>query len=115
MRVILHDWPDDFARRILLRLREASGEATKLVLADFVLPLACHDDLSVGDDEIDIRDIVGAETSLAPAPLLPNLGKASAHGYWMDLTVSIVYRHGQTLLTGSPDASYLQWPRTYPS
>jgi hypothetical protein len=29
----------------------------------------------------------GAEKVLAPAPLLANLGKASANAYWMDLTV----------------------------
>jgi hypothetical protein len=29
----------------------------------------------------------GAEKMLAPAPLLANLGKASANAYWMDITV----------------------------
>ncbi len=87
LRVILHDWPDDFARKILFLLREASGPQTKLVLADFILPLACADDLSATEDEHSLADIIGAEKTLAPAPLLPNLGKASAHAYWMDLTV----------------------------
>jgi hypothetical protein len=31
--------------------------------------------------------VEGAEKMLAPAPLLANLGKASANAYWMDLTV----------------------------
>ncbi|KAF9043854.1 S-adenosyl-L-methionine-dependent methyltransferase, partial [Hymenopellis radicata] len=91
LRVILHDWPDDFARKILFLLREASGPQTKLVLADFILPLACTDDLSATEDEHSLSDIIGAEKALAPAPLLPNLGKASAHAYWMDLTMQATF------------------------
>ncbi|KAK0450283.1 uncharacterized protein EV420DRAFT_1338011 [Desarmillaria tabescens] len=87
LRVILHDWPDSFAQRILLRLREAAADDTKLVIADFVLPLACEDDFSSKGDS----GVIGAETTLAPAPLLPNLGKASAHAYWMDLTMQSVF------------------------
>jgi hypothetical protein len=80
LRVVLHDWPDAFAHRILLRLREATAPHTKLVLADFVLPLACVDDFGVGEGGIDVQ-LEGAEKMLA------NLGKASANAYWMDLTV----------------------------
>lgn len=117
LRVILHDWPDAFARRILMRLREAArepgwkgggrsmardgdwkrwDEGTKLVIADFVLPLACVDEFGSsagveegGESRQRARDEVeGAQSMLALPPLLPNLGKASAHAYWMDLTVS---------------------------
>lgn len=87
LRVILHDWPDSFAQHILLRLREAAADDTKLVIADFVIPLACEDDFSSRGD----NGVIGAETTLAPAPLLPNLGKASAHVYWMDLTMQSVF------------------------
>jgi hypothetical protein len=89
LRVVLHDWPNAFAQRILLRLREAASEDTKLLIADFVLPLACADDFSVSDEleEVGLENIQGAEKILAPSPLLPNLGKASANAYWMDLTV----------------------------
>jgi hypothetical protein len=83
--VILHDWPTAFAEKILLRLREAAGPDTKLLIADFVLPLACVDDFGGEGDEDE--QVEGAESTLAPAPLLANLGKASANGYWMDLTV----------------------------
>ncbi|KAJ7694898.1 S-adenosyl-L-methionine-dependent methyltransferase, partial [Mycena rosella] len=85
LRVVLHDWPDAFAQRILLRLREAAEPHTKLVLADFVLPLACVDDFGVGPQ------VEGAEKMLAPAPLLANLGKASANAYWMDLTMQVTF------------------------
>jgi hypothetical protein len=97
----LHDWPDHLARRILLLLREAAVEGengTKLLIADFVLPLACVDDFGVGlrrkkdaskedADDVDNLIVEGAERALAPPPLLANLGKASSHVYWMDLTV----------------------------
>lgn len=90
LRVILHDWPDALARTILLRLREAATPETKLVLAEFVLPLACVD-VDVTDDPVGhgvLDGVEGAESTLAPAPLLANLGKASANAYWMDLTAS---------------------------
>ncbi|KAK0495460.1 ich1-like protein [Armillaria luteobubalina] len=87
LRVILHDWPESFAQRILLRLREAAADDTKLVIADFVVPLACEDDFSSKGE----NGVIGAETALAPPPLLPNLGKASAHAYWMDLTMQSVF------------------------
>ena len=83
LRVVLHDRPDDFARRILLNLREAATPETKLLIADFVLPLACAD--SAGG----LEGVEGAESVLAVDPLLPNIGKASANAYWMNLTVRI--------------------------
>ena len=48
-----------------------------------MLPLACAD--SAGG----LEGVEGAESVLAAGRLLPNLGKASANGYWMDLTVRI--------------------------
>ena len=84
LRVVLHDWPDDYARKILLHLRDAATPQTKLLLADFVLPHACADDFT---SESGLDHVEGAQRVLAPAPLLPNLGKANANVYWMDLTV----------------------------
>ncbi|KAF9066979.1 S-adenosyl-L-methionine-dependent methyltransferase [Rhodocollybia butyracea] len=93
LRVVLHDWPDAFAQRILLRLREAATPDTKLLIADFVLPLACTDNFETSQSEEggEITGIQGAETKLAPAPLLPNLGKASANVYWMDMTMQCMF------------------------
>ena len=103
LRVVLHDWPDECARRILINLRVASNPETRLLIAEHVLPLACVD-----EDIVDhaynegceggkahewtissvLAHIEGAERALAPPPLLPNLGKASANAYSIDLTVS---------------------------
>ncbi|KAJ7769225.1 hypothetical protein DFH07DRAFT_1007117 [Mycena maculata] len=93
LRVVLHDWPDAFAQRILLRLRAAAAPHTRLVLADWVLPLACVDDFGVGSTGSGgaEQQVEGAETTLAPAPLLANLGKASANAYWMDLTMQVTF------------------------
>ncbi|KAF9447111.1 hypothetical protein P691DRAFT_776367 [Macrolepiota fuliginosa MF-IS2] len=88
LRVVLHDWPDDFARRILIQLREAAMPDTKLLLGDFVLPLACPDETD--KDEL-LEGIQGAESMLASPPLLANLGKASANAYWMDLTMQVMF------------------------
>ena len=79
LRVISHDWPDEFVTRILLHLRHAATPQTKLILADYVLPLACED----------CTEDIGAVRTLAPpsSGLLPNLGKASANAFWLDMTV----------------------------
>ena len=100
LRVVLHDWPDVRARHILLNLRLSSGPETRLIIAEHVLPLACVDEgvLSMKDghhmaegekwtlDSV-LAHLEGADSTLAPAPLLPNLGKASANPYWMDIMV----------------------------
>ncbi|KAJ7348065.1 hypothetical protein DFH08DRAFT_1080218 [Mycena albidolilacea] len=70
LRVVQHDRPD-FAHRILLRLLEAAAPHTKLVLANFVLPLASR--------------------ARRKCSRLANLGKASANAYWMDLTMQVTF------------------------
>ncbi|KAI0084943.1 hypothetical protein BDY19DRAFT_466740 [Irpex rosettiformis] len=113
MRVITHDWPDSYVTRILLRLRQAAGANTRLVLADFVLPLACVDDVEEVafpkvEDTTNGRDALkhpgsflpGTVRTLAPedTPLLPNLGKASANAYWLDLTMRSMFNSQERTL-----------------
>lgn len=105
LRVVLHDWPDEFARRILINLRVASNPETRLLIAEHVLPLACVDEDITDNMNTEtckrsstvewmtdsvLAHIEGAERSLVPPPLLPNLGKASANAYFMDLLVSSI-------------------------
>ena len=80
LRVITHDWPDEFVTHILLQLRHAAIPQTKLMLVDYVLPLACED----------CTQDIGAVRTLAPpsSGLLPNLGKANANAFWLDMTAS---------------------------
>ena len=75
-----------YALRILTHLRQVAGSHTKLLVVDNLLPYACVDessDISGGDSHSAVR-------SLAPegSPLLPNLGRASANGYLLDISVS---------------------------
>ncbi|KAG2367596.1 hypothetical protein BDR07DRAFT_1393039 [Suillus spraguei] len=104
LRVVLHDWPDSRARHVLLNLRLASSPETRLIIADHVLPLACVDDgvrsakrehqKSQGKrwtlDSV-LAHLEGAHGTLAPAPLLPNLGKASATPFSMDIVMHITF------------------------
>ncbi|KIJ64089.1 hypothetical protein HYDPIDRAFT_91366, partial [Hydnomerulius pinastri MD-312] len=90
LRVVLHDWPDSYARRILINLRVASAPETRLIIADHVLPLACNGSEPWTLDSV-LANVEGAEQTLAIPPLLPNLGKASANVYWMDLLMHITF------------------------
>ncbi|THH29318.1 hypothetical protein EUX98_g4870 [Antrodiella citrinella] len=94
LRVITHDWPDGFVTRILLHLRNAAGPDTKLLIADHLLPLACIDE----DDASEA--LPGTVRTLAPegSPLLPNLGKANANAYWMDLTMRVTFNSQERTL-----------------
>ena len=78
-----------------MNLRRAAGPNTKLLIADHILPHACvdeHEDMDASGTEgrLPVHDS-GMVRSLAPegSPLLPNLGKANANAYWLDLTVRI--------------------------
>ena len=89
-------------------MRVASGPDTKLLIADHLLPLACVDEDEEGQDENeDLKNgskirrevLPGTVRTLAPegSSLLPNLGKANANAYWMDLTVGAY--HQRSLLS----------------
>ncbi|KAJ8582261.1 hypothetical protein M405DRAFT_576255 [Rhizopogon salebrosus TDB-379] len=120
LRVVLHDWPDARARHALLNLRLASGPETRLIISEHVLPLACVDEgvhrvknerqMAEGEkwkfDSV-LSHVEGADSTLAPAPILPNLDKASANPYWMDI---MVRKRCSCFLTVR---HYFQWQGTY--
>ncbi|KAI0326180.1 S-adenosyl-L-methionine-dependent methyltransferase [Cubamyces sp. BRFM 1775] len=83
-RAVAHNWPDKDVKVILSILRRAAGPHTKLLLVDNLLPYACVDDKADLDSSSQ-----GAVRSLVPegSPLLPNLGKASANGYILDISM----------------------------
>jgi hypothetical protein len=82
LRWIMHDWPDTFAVQVLQHLREAAAPETRLVTVDIILPYTCND-LCV------TNRIPGAARTLAPVPLLPNMGAASNMKYWLDFQVGV--------------------------
>ncbi|RPD56594.1 hypothetical protein L226DRAFT_480398 [Lentinus tigrinus ALCF2SS1-7] len=91
LRVVTHDWPDAFVTKILLNLRRAATPETKLLIADHILPHACYDENE--DPASEEEPLPGMVRSLAPqgSPLLPNLGKANANAYWLDLTMRVTF------------------------
>lgn len=76
LRLVLHDWPFDNARKILKHLRAAAMPDTVLVILEHVLPYACATG-TAADVEVDV----------APRPLLPNYGAANSLGYGLDIVV----------------------------
>ncbi|KAJ7232370.1 S-adenosyl-L-methionine-dependent methyltransferase [Mycena rebaudengoi] len=74
MRLVLHDWPFDDARKILKHLRAAATPDTVLVILDHILPYAC----AAGDAE---------DADAAPPPLLSNYGAANSLGYGTDVLI----------------------------
>ncbi|KAI0373557.1 S-adenosyl-L-methionine-dependent methyltransferase [Pilatotrama ljubarskyi] len=83
IRGCTHNWPDADVEKIFRHLRAAAAPTTELLIVDMILPLACVED---AEDE---EQIPGAERSLVPegSPLLANLGKASASGYMLDVSM----------------------------
>lgn len=78
----MHDWPDAYASKILMKLREVAQRDTRLILIDSIMPFACHD--SSADEG---KGVPGAVPKEAPQPLLANYGVANEMGYNGDLTV----------------------------
>ncbi|KAJ7438835.1 hypothetical protein B0H11DRAFT_2356772, partial [Mycena galericulata] len=84
LRVVLNDWPDAFTQSILLRLREAAAPHTQLVLADWVLPLACW---------VARREKRGRWGSRRSRwwRAQRRCSRTSARLYWMDLTMQVMF------------------------
>ncbi|KAF7367113.1 S-adenosyl-L-methionine-dependent methyltransferase [Mycena sanguinolenta] len=79
IRMILHDWSNEYSLKILRNLRDAAGNDNKLLIVDNIISYACEESAT--------KDIPGAERPSAPAPLLPNFGQASAIAYFMDINM----------------------------
>lgn len=83
LRHILHNWPDESARKILNQARLAAGPHSKLVLAEYVISHAVPSKLrSVGEQE---------SASSSSYPLLENLGAVSFPAVGMDLQVRTAF------------------------
>lgn len=83
VRVVLHDWDDDHAIKILKNLRRVAALESRLVIVDHITPFA-----SRIESHPPPRISINPPISDHPTPLLPNLGKASANTYFMDIAVS---------------------------
>lgn len=78
--MIIHDWPDAYAKRILTRLRTAAQPSTQLIICDFLVPYATS-----SNDRF--PDVSGSYVAPAPYPLLPNAGYVSKTAVTGDLAV----------------------------
>ncbi|KAJ7730737.1 S-adenosyl-L-methionine-dependent methyltransferase [Mycena metata] len=83
LRMIMHDWSEEYCVKILRILRAVADESTKLLLVDNIVPYACNETQS--------KDIPGAERPLPPPPLLPNLGHAGIIAYYTDLNMMTLF------------------------
>ena len=87
LRYILHDWSNKGAIEILRRLREAAIPGkTKVVVIDGVLEHACKFDRKRIRGAEDIVFEGSDRKSEVPSGLLPNLGRAQARSYCLDLS-----------------------------
>ncbi|KAJ7278706.1 S-adenosyl-L-methionine-dependent methyltransferase, partial [Mycena rebaudengoi] len=86
LRLVLHDWPFDDARKILKHLRAAATPDTVLVILEHVLPYACA-----------TWTAADVDVNAAPRPLLPNYGAANPLGYGLDILImTMVNAHERT-------------------
>jgi len=85
LRFVLHDWPDEPARKIMKQLRCSAAQDTKMILLEWIVPYTC-----AVTDEDSFADIPGVKTEPVPYPLLPSLGPATSHIYFADMRVSFL-------------------------
>ncbi|KAJ6469006.1 O-methyltransferase [Mycena vitilis] len=86
LRLVVHDWSDAYASKILKRLRDAAQTSTKLIVIENVVPLVCGEDQS-------FKHIPGAvPTALPPKPLLPNGGIVNMVPYFVDIQMMSLLR-----------------------
>ncbi|EKM59060.1 uncharacterized protein PHACADRAFT_181077 [Phanerochaete carnosa HHB-10118-sp] len=85
LKLILHDWADDYCLKILRHLRAAARPDTALVVIDALVPYACR------GAEKEVAAIPGAEGDQAPEPLLANYGTANELVYFMDVNMHLLF------------------------
>jgi len=91
LRYITHDWPDLRVIEILKHLREAVVPGkTKVVVIDAVIQYACAADRKPTGEAGDIVFEGPGKNGEVPAGLLPNLGRAAAGNYFLDLMMMTV-------------------------
>lgn len=108
MRMILHDWSDEYCVKILKHIRAAAAPDSYLLIIDNVTSYACSEKAS------NLVNIPGVQGKLPPAPLLPNNGHANVMGYLADIQVFKykLLQHISNVLMINLDDDTFKWPRT---
>ncbi|KAF8069068.1 S-adenosyl-L-methionine-dependent methyltransferase [Lyophyllum atratum] len=86
LKMILHDWSDEYCVKFLSQLRAVAKPDTKLLLIESLVPFACHDP---GND--DNKGIPGSVPHEAPAPLLANYGAVNELSYSADIDMFLLF------------------------
>ncbi len=73
MKYILHDWSDEYALKILRKLRDAATPETKLFILDKIMPYTCPPDAA--EDYAAL--VPGAQKPELTAPLTNVIGGSS--------------------------------------
>ena len=84
MRMILHDWADNYCLQILRLLREAAAPNSRLLIVDSIMSYACEDTTIA-------KDIPGGSGLVPPEPLLPNWGYANILAHLINIQVLVSY------------------------
>lgn len=86
LKHVLHNWSDSSCVEILKRLRDASGESTRLVIMDSAMPYVCRSQ-SQENPPTTSTCIPGIEPEEAPDPLLANYGALNEMSHVLDMVV----------------------------
>ena len=78
LRYVMHNWPTSKAIKFLKQLRDVAVPGKTRLLVDSIPSYACKDN---AESQIEVQDLI----PLAPEPLQPNYGRASATTYLMDI------------------------------
>jgi len=97
LKTIIHDWSDEYATKILKRVRDASSETTKLVVVDRIIPYACRLPEN-GEHEEDLK-IPGIQKDETPEPLFPHFGGASISSSRGDLNMMVLVNGQERTIT----------------
>ncbi|KAI0320587.1 O-methyltransferase [Amylostereum chailletii] len=87
LRMVLHDWSDSYALKILKHLRAAASQHTRLMVIEHILAYTCRQSSSSVDE---VRGISGGAIDPAPTPLLANFGLANSRVHLADLQLSLL-------------------------
>ncbi|TFY63589.1 hypothetical protein EVG20_g6256 [Dentipellis fragilis] len=91
LKQIIHDWSDQYALKILKRLRDAAAPDTKLVLVDTLIGYACRQPSDNEGKQENGQGIPGAMPVEAPEPLLVNFGAVREMASQIDIAMFILY------------------------
>ncbi|KAJ3873201.1 S-adenosyl-L-methionine-dependent methyltransferase [Lentinula edodes] len=89
LKHVLHNWSDSSCVEILKRLRDASGESTRLVIMDSAMPYVCRSQ-SQENPPTTSTCIPGIKPEEAPDPLLANYGALNEMSYVLDMVMFVI-------------------------